>query len=184
MVQSVYYYLGKRKKEVPLLQNYSLIDESNTVASDKEPYFVGGTKNGLAHGRGKLFNILVKGSLCIYDAEWQNGKIRSGKLYKIFGLHVQLMYKGEFNTFFQFHGHGLHLKNDNKYEGNWKNGKKHGHCIVHTKEIMKIIKNKDMAFTHCPMVISTMEIGKMIKDTDKVFIKVKNRISKVPTLMI
>ena len=131
MVQSVHYYLGKRKKEAPLLENYSFTDESYAEKFKGEPYFVGETKDGLAHGRGKLFNILVKGSLCIYDAEWENGKIRAGKLYKNFGLHVQLMYKGEFNTFFQFHGHGLHLKNDNKYEGNWKNGKKHGHCVVH-----------------------------------------------------
>ena len=112
MVQSVHYKLGKRKKEAPLLENYSFTDESYAEKFKREPYFVGETKDGLAHGRGKLFNILVKGSLCIYDAEWENGKIRAGKLYKNFGLHVQLMYKGEFNTFFQFHGHGLHLKNN------------------------------------------------------------------------
>ena len=131
MVQSVHYYLGKRKKKVPLLQNYTSTDESDTERSNREPYFVGETKDGLAHGRGKLFNILVKGSLCIYDAEWENGKIRSGKLYKNFGLHIQLIYKGEFNIFFQFHGHGLFLTNQNKYEGNWKNCKKHGYCVAH-----------------------------------------------------
>ena len=134
MVQLVQYYLGKRRRQVSFLQNYTSVNDtemSDTVRYDEKPYFVGETKDGLAHGRGKLFNIIVKGSLCTYDAEWENGKIRSGKLYKNCGLYVQLIYKGEFNTFFQFHGHGLHLKNDNKYEGNWKNGKKHGHCVVH-----------------------------------------------------
>ena len=131
MVRSVHYYLGKRKKEAPFLENYAFTDESYAERFQREPYFVGEAKDGLAHGRGQLFNILVTGSLCIYDAEWENGKIRAGKLYKDCGLHVQLMYRGKFNTFFQFHGHGLRLKNDNKYEGNWKNGKKNGHCVVH-----------------------------------------------------
>ena len=136
MVQSVHYYLGRRKKEVPLLPDYSHINESNASSSDSavrtatKPYFVGETKDGLAHGRGKLFNFPLKGSLCVYDAEWENGKIRSGKLYKNYGLYMQLIYKGEFNAFFQLHGQGLRLSHDSKYEGSWKNGKKQGYGVV------------------------------------------------------
>ena len=136
MVQSVHYYLGRRKKEVPLLPDYSHINESNASSSDSavrtatRPYFVGETKDGFAHGRGKLFNFPLKGSLCVYDAEWENGKIRNGKLYKNYGLYMQLIYKGEFNGFFQLHGQGLRLSYDNKYEGTWKNGKKHGYGVV------------------------------------------------------
>ena len=136
MVQSVHYYLGRRKKEVPLLPDYSHINESNAsssdggVRTDTKPYFVGQTKDGFAHGRGKLFNFPLKGSLCVYDAEWENGKICSGKLYKNYGLYIQLIYKGEFNAFFQLHGQGLRLSHDNKYEGSWKNGKKQGYGVV------------------------------------------------------
>ena len=85
MTLSVDYFVGRTRKYVPLLQNYPSLDEPKT-----EQYFVGETKDGLAHGQGKIFNYLVEGNLHIIDGEWENGIIRCGKLYRNFGLHVQL----------------------------------------------------------------------------------------------
>lgn len=143
MVQLIHYYLGRRKKEVPLLPDYSHINESNASSSDSavrtatKPYFVGETKDGFAHGRGKLFNFPLKGSLCVYDAEWENGKIRSGKLYKNYGLYMQLIYKGELYEGDwekgERHGKGTgYDKNGKKHcEGNFVNGRLHGKGILY-----------------------------------------------------
>ena len=52
MTLSVDYFVGRTRKYVPLLQNYPSLDEPKT-----EQYFVEETKDGLAHGQGKIYKI-------------------------------------------------------------------------------------------------------------------------------
>ena len=76
----VKFFVGKKLNKIPLLQNYPSFDELKT-----EQYFVGETKDGFAHGRGKLFNHHLCDNLYIIDGQWENGIIPFWKTLSKFG---------------------------------------------------------------------------------------------------
>ena len=103
---------------------------------EKDKCYIGERKDGMKHGKGRLFD--QSGNL-VYDGQWlENKKSGIGELYVNVPLNIPYDYKGEFKDD-KRHGQGQEFfpNGELHYSGSWKRGKYDGNGQIYTQEETK-----------------------------------------------